>query len=103
MLSIILKFGNIFIDLISYSIVLNLSWLVGLFRVFFSHQKILCPDSLTRRVISDKVNCLIAVLSYFRPDRFVSNIDLYLTLKSPSLNRSKVYWYLRVRYLQFVH
>ena len=51
----------------------------------------------THRVISDKVHRLLVTLSYFRPDRFVQLLSLInLTLIFPSLNRSSVYWFLRV-------
>ena len=33
-------------------------------------------DSLTDRVISDKVHRLLVTLSYFRPDRFVQLLSL---------------------------
>ena len=34
------------------------------------------PMWLTHRVISDRVNCLLVTLSYFRPDRFVQLLSL---------------------------
>ena len=57
----------------------------------------LCTVDCTHTVISDKVHRLLVTLSYFRPDRFVQLLSL-ITLISPSLNRSSVYWFMRVSF-----
>ena len=60
------------------------------------------PIGYTHRVISDGVHRLFITLSYFSAGRTriisSSNTDLNLTLISPSLNRSSVYWFMRVSF-----
>ena len=70
-----------------------------LFYLFVGNE--LWLSVCTHRVISDRVHRLLVTLSYFRSDRFVQLLSLllyllYLTLISPSLNRSSVYWVSRV-------
>ena len=52
------------------------------------------PGWLTNEVISDKVYRLNRHAGWIRATS-QSKTDLTLTLKHPSLNRSRVYWYLR--------
>ena len=53
-----------------------------------------CPGWLTNEVISDKVYCLNRHAGSIRATS-QSKTDLTLTLQHPSLNRSRIYWYLR--------
>ena len=53
------------------------------------------------RVISDKAHLLLVTLSYFRPDRFVqllTLIPILILLLYLLVNRSSVYWFMRVSF-----
>ena len=64
-------------------------------REFWSHQMSYVCCTIFIEKISDRVNRLLVMLSYFRAVS-ESNTDLNLTLISPSIDRSSVHWFARV-------